>query len=105
MRRIEQLPSHSLEFQTVFTRISDPRIAQAQRHGIIVGLPREDAYHIAMMADLLCGPMEWRDLTFMFPDELAHHDGDTWKVRVDERWWVHFEWIEEFGAVNVRLNE
>lgn len=86
-------------------RISDPRIVQAQRHGIIVGLPREDAYNIAIMADLLSAMVEWRDVLFMFPLELDHYEGQTWRIRVDDRWFMIFEWVDELGAINIRLLE
>jgi plasmid maintenance system killer protein len=88
----------------VTVRVSDLRVTQAQRHGIVVGLPRKEAQQIAMIADLLSATTEWRDLTFMF-DRLAHHEGRAWKVPVDQRWWLLFEWIEGFGPVNIRLLE
>ena len=87
---------------TVISRVSDIRIIQAQRHGMIVGLPREDAYHIAMTADLLTVCTDWTDVHFGFPG-LARHSGRTWRIPVDQRWNMLFEWIPGFGAVNIRL--
>lgn len=86
------------------SRIADLRVTQAQRHGVIVGLPREDAQRIALVTDLLIAMHDWRDLGFMF-DELARHHDSTWKVPVDERWALTFEWVDELGPINIRLIE
>jgi hypothetical protein len=66
-------------------RVADLRVAQAQRHGIVVGLPRETARRIAAVADFLAVASEWRDLAFLF-DELERHELRGWKVAVDHRW-------------------
>lgn len=94
-----------MELWEVVSRISDPRIIQAQRHGLIVGLPREDSYNIAMKADLLCACAEARDLEFMFHEDLDFVPAGTSRVVVDQRWVMEFEWVEGFGAISVRLLE
>lgn len=88
----------------VIARIADLRVAQAQRHGIVVGLPRETARRIAAVADFLAVASEWRDLAFMF-DALERHEGSGWKVPVDRRWWLAFGWVEGIGPVELRLIE
>jgi hypothetical protein len=88
----------------VIVRVTDLRVAQAQRHGVVVGLPPEVAQRIAAIADFLGAASEWKDLEFMF-DELERHHGRGWKVPVDRRWWLAFEWVEGFGPANVRLVE
>lgn len=85
-------------------RVSDLRVSQAQRDGVVVGLPCEEVQRIAMFADLLSATHEWRDVGFMF-DSLTHHSGNAWKVQVDDRWWLAFEWIDELGPFNLRLLE
>lgn len=84
------------------SRISDLRVTQAQEFGVIVGLPRDDAYQIAMIADLLTATHDWGDLTFMF-DRLAHHAGPVWTVPVTPQWTLAFEWMEGFGPINIHL--
>ena len=88
----------------MIVRVADLRVVQAQRHGVVVGLARETAQRIAAIADFLGAAGEWKDLAFMF-DELERHEGSGWKVRVDRRWWLAFEWAEGVGPVNVRLVE
>lgn len=85
-------------------RITDLRVAQAQRHGVVVGLSRDTAQRIAAIADFLGVASEWRDLEFMF-DELERYEGSGWKMAVDDRWWLAFEWAVGVGPVNVRLVE
>ena len=85
-------------------RVSDLRVIQAQRHGVVVGLPRVMAQRIAALADFLGAASEWKDLAVMF-DELERHEGSGWKVPVDRRWWLAFDWSEGIGAFNVRLVE
>ena len=85
-------------------RIADLRVVQAQRHGVVVGLPRETARRIAAVADFLAAASEWRDLAFLF-DELERHGGRGWKVAADRRWRLAFEWVEGIGPVNLRLVE
>jgi plasmid maintenance system killer protein len=85
-------------------RVADLRVAQAQRHGVVVGLASETAQRIAAIADFLGAASEWEDLEFMF-DELERHEGKGWKVPIDNRWWLAFEWTEGVGPVNVRLIE
>jgi plasmid maintenance system killer protein len=85
-------------------RIADLRVSQAQRHGIVVGLPRVTAQRIAALADFLGAAGDWRDLAVMF-DELERHERTGWKVPVDGSWWLAFDWTEGVGAVNVRLVE
>ena len=85
-------------------RVTDLRVAQAQRHGVVVGLARETSQRIAAIADFLGAASEWKDLQFMF-DELERHEGRGWKVPVDRRWWLAFEWAEAVGPVNMRLVE
>jgi hypothetical protein len=86
----------------VISRISDLRVTQAQQFGLIVGLPREEAHQIAMIADLLTATHTWDDLTFMF-DGLAHHTGPVWIVPVNAKWTMAFEWVDGFGPVNIHL--
>ena len=88
----------------MIVRVTDLRVAQAQRHGVVVGLAPETAQRIAAIADFLGAAGEWKDLEFMF-DELERHEGRGWKVPVDRRWWLAFEWTEGVGAVNARLVE
>lgn len=88
----------------MIVRVADLRVAQAQRHGVVVGFPRETARRIAAVADFLAVASEWRDLAFLF-DELERHGGTGWKVPVDRRWWLAFEWAEGIGPVDVRLVE
>jgi hypothetical protein len=83
----------------VIVRIADLRIARARRHGVVVGLSSETVQRIAV-ADFLAAASEWRDLAFLF-DELGRHEGTGWKVPVDRRWSVAFDWIAGIGAVNV----
>lgn len=85
-------------------RVADLRVIQAQRHGVVVGLGRETTQRIAAIADFLGAASAWEDLEFMF-DELERHEGRGWKVPVDRRWWLAFEWAEGVGAVHVRLVE
>lgn len=85
-------------------RVADLRVVQAQRHGVVVGLPRETARRIAAVADFLAAASEWRDLAFLF-DELERYEVRSWKVAVDGRWWLAFEWAEGIGPVNLRLVE
>jgi hypothetical protein len=85
-------------------RVSDFRVVQAQRHGVVVGLPAETGRRIAAVADFLAVVSEWRDLAFLF-DELERHEQGGWKVPVDRRWWLAFEWAEGIGPVDVRLVE
>lgn len=85
-------------------RVTDLRVAQAQRHGVVVGLSRATARRIAAVADYLAVASEWEDLEFLF-DALERHDARGWKVRVDRRWWLAFDWAEGTGPVNVRLVE
>jgi hypothetical protein len=87
----------------VIVRVTDLRVAQAQRHGVVVGL-RQVAQRIAAIADFLGAASEWEDLEFMF-DELERHEGRGWKVPVDRRWWLASEWAEGVGPVNVRRVE
>lgn len=86
----------------MISRISDLRVIQAQRFGVIVGLPRDDAYQIAIIADLLTATYDWGDLTLMF-DGLAHHAGPLWSVPVNANSAMAFEWIEGFGPFNIHL--
>jgi plasmid maintenance system killer protein len=88
----------------VTARIADLRVIQAQRRGVVVGMPRMTAQRIAAIADFLGAASEWKDLAFMF-DELQRHEGGGWKVPVDRRWWLAFDWTEDVGALNVRLVE
>jgi plasmid maintenance system killer protein len=88
----------------VIHRISDLRVSQAQKHGRIVGLSREDARQIALKADLLTVVYSWSDLHFMFAD-LEQHSNGIWKIAIDRRWSLLFEWVEGFGPVNIRLDE
>ena len=88
----------------MIVRIADLRVAQAQRHGVVVGLPAETARGIAAVADFLGAASEWRDPAVLF-DELERHEARGWKVPVDRRWWLAFEWAEGIGPVNVRLVE
>ena len=85
-------------------RVADLRVAQAQQHGVIVGMPAETARRTAAVADFLAAASEWRDLAFLF-DELERHEGWGWRVKVDRRWWLAFEWAEGIGPVNLRLVE
>lgn len=87
----------------MIVRVADLRVAQAQRHGGVVGLASETAQRIAAIADFLGAASEWEDLEFMF-DELERHEGG-WKVPVDRRWRLAFERTEGVGPVNVRLVE
>jgi hypothetical protein len=68
------------------------------------GCRRETARRIAAVAGYLAVASEWRDLAFLF-DELERHEGRAWKVPVDRRWWLAFEWAEGIGPVNVRMVE
>lgn len=88
----------------MIVRVTDLRVAQAQRHGVVVGLAPETAQRIAAIADFLGAASEWEDLEFMF-DELKRHEGRGWKVPVDRRWWLAFDWTAGVGPVNVRLVE
>lgn len=88
----------------MIVRIADLRVAQAQRHGIVVEMAPETAQRIAVIADFLGAATEWGDLAFLF-DELEHHEGSEWKMRVDQRWWLAFEWAEGVGPVKMRLVE
>lgn len=85
-------------------RVTDLRVAQTQRHGVVVGMAPGTAQRIAEIADFLGAASEWKDLEFMF-DDLERHEGRGWKVSVDHRWRLAFEWTEGVGPVNVRLVE
>jgi hypothetical protein len=85
-------------------RIIDIRIAQAQAHGVIVGLPKPFAEAVAAIADVLTQVHEWIDVVFMFEGDLSHVSGQTWSIRVDMTWSVLFEWEPPWGAINMRLS-
>jgi hypothetical protein len=57
---------------------------------------------LAMIIDLLRPCVEARDLDFMFP-ELSHIHGNTWRVPVDAVRALHFEFVEQLGAINIRM--
>lgn len=75
--------------------------AGADEHGRIVGIPPDEAQRIACVADLVAVCVERRDLAF-----LGTMLGERWTipiVRIDARWTLAFDWIEGFGATNIRL--
>ncbi|SFK37334.1 hypothetical protein SAMN03159338_4066 [Sphingomonas sp. NFR04] len=57
---------------------------------------------LALIIDLLRPCAQARDLDFMFP-ELSHVQGSTWRVPVDTFRALRFEFVEELGAINIRL--
>ena len=57
---------------------------------------------LAMVIDLVCACVTLNDLDFMFA-ELCHVADRTWRVPVDAARALRFEWIDDFGAVNIRL--
>jgi hypothetical protein len=73
----------------MISRFADSRVQQPD--------PR-----LAKMIDLVRACVNARDLDFMFP-ELSHIDGQTWRVPVDRQRALRFEWVERFGAINIRL--
>lgn len=85
-------------------RVIDPRIVQAQAHGIIVGLPKSLAEQIAVIADVLEHVQDWIDIIFMFEEDLGHRSGSTWAIQIQPPWSVLFEWQPPWGAINIRLN-
>lgn len=83
-------------------RISDPRVTQAVEHGRIVGLPPDDAHRIALIADMVTACATPLDLCFLF-EGLDREAQLTWRVTVDSRWTLAFEWIDGMGAIDIRL--
>ena len=71
------------------SRISDPRLTLAEPE-------------TRLQLDLLLASHELRDLDFMF-DELSHVQSDTWRIQISSNQAIRFEWIEKFGAFNIRL--
>jgi len=57
---------------------------------------------LAMVIDLICACVTLNDLSFMFT-ELVRVADSTWRVPVDHVRTVIFDWIEGFGAINIRL--
>ena len=64
----------------MIARVVDLRVIQAQRHGVVVGMPRVTAQRIAAIADFLGAASERKDLAFMF-DELERHEGADGEFR------------------------
>lgn len=71
------------------SRISDPRVPGADPQ-------------LAMVVDLLKACHDGSDLMFMFP-RLTAAAPATWRVPVDAGHALLFEWVEGFGAINIRL--
>lgn len=71
------------------SRISDARV------------PGDDPV-LALIVDLLRPCTITEDLYFMFP-HLARASATTWRVPVDATRALLFEFVEEFGAINIRL--
>ena len=84
-------------------RVSDLRVHQAQQHGVIVGLPKPFAEEVAALADFLMDCHLWSDVTLPFEEELVAHSPTSWRVPVEGKWWLMFDWAKPFGPVALRL--
>ena len=73
----------------MLSRISDPRLVDPDPS-------------LALIVDLLKACVTLQDLDFMF-DELSAASGTTWRIQVDASRALLFEWVEQFGAISVRL--
>lgn len=72
------------------SRISDPQV-------FTDGDPQ-----LAMIVDLIKACHDGSDVTFMFPD-LSAVAPATWRIPVDSDRALLFEWVDGFGAINIRL--
>ena len=71
------------------TRISDIRVSSPDPE-------------LALQVDLLMACHSGSDIKFMFA-ALERASPETWRIPVDPERALLFEWIEAFGAINIRL--
>lgn len=84
-------------------RISDLRVHQAQQHGVIVGLPNLFVEEVAALADFLLDCHLWSDVTLLFAQDIVAHSPTAWRIAVEGRWWLMFDWAKSLGPVDLRL--
>jgi plasmid maintenance system killer protein len=85
----------------MYAKVSDIRVIQAQRHGIIVGLPRELAEQIARVADYLLASTTWGDIKFLFSE--LQRDGEQWSIPLNSDWSIAFRWTDGLAAFDIHL--